>query len=134
MPSVRNLLLHNWHLKLLSVVIAFFLWATYTGEPAAEVGFQVPLEFRNLPDTLEISGDVPAQIYVRVRGRASRLRELTSHDFSIPLDLAGARPGEKFIRINDDVVDEPLGTEVVRITPDSVRLVLVPRGSRAPAP
>jgi len=36
----------------------------------AEVGVQVPLEFTTMPAQLEISGDVPTTVRVRVRGRS----------------------------------------------------------------
>jgi YbbR domain-containing protein len=126
---VHKTLLHNWHLKLFSLLIAFLLWATYTAEPAAEIGYQAPIEFRNLPHNLEISGDVPSQVYVRVRGRSALLRRLSAQDLAILLDLAGSQPGEKLLRITSDNVDAPAGIEVVRISPAALRLRLVQRST-----
>jgi YbbR domain-containing protein len=110
-----------------ALIIAFLLWATYTSEPAAEIGYQIPIEFRNIPQSLEISGDVPAQIYVRIRGRSGLLRRLNASDLAIPLDMAGSTAGEKFIRITPDDVEKPVGVEVVRITPAAIRIRLVER-------
>ena len=70
MRFLRKYIFANAGLKLLALAISFLLWATYTSEPYAEVGFQVPLEFTTMPPQLEISGDVPT-------GRAcSRARPL----------------------------------------------------------
>jgi YbbR domain-containing protein len=134
MGFVRKLILHNWHLKLFSLLIAFLLWATYTGEPAAEIGLQVPIELRNLPNHLEISGDVPVQVYIRVRGRSTLLRRLSSQDFAILLNLADSAAGEKLIRITGEDVDAPVGVQVVRISPASLRLHLIERAGEPKKP
>ena len=75
MRRLRKYILANAPLKLLALAISFVLWTTYTSEPFAEIGFQVPLEFTNMPPQLEISGDVPTLEHVRVRGRSALLLE-----------------------------------------------------------
>ncbi len=128
MPSfLREWVLHNWGLKLLALGISFLLWTTYTAEPVAEVGFQVPLEFRNIPKDLEISGDVPTQVRVRIRGRSALLRRLTPADLGISVDLAGEAAGEKLLQLTADLVDAPYGATVVRVAPSHLRLLLVKR-------
>lgn len=121
---MRNLVLHNWPLKLLSLLLAFLLWATYTAEPASEVGFQVPLEFTHVPEKLEVASDVPAQVYVRVRGRSALLRRLSAHDFAIQVDLSGSAAGESQLQLTLDKVDAPPGVTVVRVSPSQFRLRL----------
>lgn len=127
MPLLRNWILNNWHLKLFALLAAFLLWSTYTSEPAAEVAYVVPLEFRNVPAQLELSGDIPAQVRLRVRGRSALLRRLSPADLGISVDLAGAQPGEMLIRLTPDMVETPYGATVVRIAPADFRLSLVPR-------
>lgn len=127
MSFVRQWLLKNGWLKLFSLIIAFLLWAVYTGEPAAEVGFLVPVQYLSLAPNLEISGDAPTQVYLRVRGRPALLRRLTAHDFAIPLDLSDNRSGEKLFRISASDVDAPFGTEVVRVSPSTIRLQFIER-------
>ncbi len=129
MGRLRRMLLHNWYLKLLSLAIAFLLWAAYTAEPVAEVGYLVPLEFRNIPNGLELSGDIPTQIHVRVRGRSAIFRRLSAADLGIAVDLAGAEPGETLVRLGAKHVDLPPGVELVRISPAEFRLRLVSRAA-----
>jgi diadenylate cyclase len=127
MPLFRNWVLHNWHLKLIALLAAFLLWSTYTSEPAAEVAYVVPLEFRNVPAHLELSGDAPAQVRLRVRGRSALLRRLSPADLGVFVDLAGAQPGELRIELTPDMVETPYGATVVRIAPAEFRLSLVQR-------
>ena len=127
MKILRHWVLHNWHLKLFALLAAFLLWSTYTSEPAAEVSFVVPLEVRNVPPNMEISGDIPSQVRLRVRGRSSLLRRLSAADLGITVDLAGAKPGELRIELTPDMVETPYGATVVRIAPADFHLTLVTR-------
>ena len=55
MRFLRKYIFANATLKLLSLGVSFLLWTTYTSEPFAEIGLQVPLEFTSMPPRLEIS-------------------------------------------------------------------------------
>jgi len=127
MPLFRNWVLHNWHFKLFALLAAFLLWSTYTSEPAAEVGFVVRLEIRNVPPNMEISGDIPAQVRLRIRGRSSLLRRLSAGDLGITVDLTGAKPGDITIALTPNMVETPYGATVVRIEPASFQITLVSR-------
>ncbi len=129
MRFLRKWVLHQWGLKLLALFLSFLLWATYTAEPPAEVGYLVPLEFRNIPAQLEISGDVPTQVHVRVRGRAALLRRLTPADLGITVDLSGRTAGAALIPLSPENVEVPYGAQVVRVTPSQIHLRLVARGT-----
>ena len=131
---LREWVLSNWSLKLLALVLSFLLWATYTSEPFVEVGYQVALEFRNIPTGVEISGDVPTTVHVRLRGRAALLRRVTPGDIEITVDLGGAPPGEMRVRLGPDQVTVPYGIQVVRITPSEFRVPLVARHTAAGGP
>ena len=127
MPVFRDWVLHHWLFKLIALLAAFLLWSTYTSEPAAEVAYVVPLEFHNVPAHLELSGDAPAQVRLRVRGRSALLRRLSAADLGVSVNLAGAQPGEMRIELTPDLVETPYGATVVRIAPAEFRLSLVPR-------
>jgi YbbR domain-containing protein len=134
MRWLREWLLNNWWLKLLALGLSFALWATYTAEPIVEVGYLVPLEFRNIPANLEISGDVPTQVHVRLRGRAALLRRLTPADVEVAVNLAGRPAGEARLRLTPDEVKAPLGAGVVSVTPAQLRVPLVPRRAESQSP
>ena len=133
MNFLRKWVLHNWHLKLFALLISLLLWAGYTSEPFVEVGYNVPLQFFNIPPQLEISGDVPAQVHVRIRGRSVVLRRITPADLTISVDLSGTTAGETLVRITSSQLHLPPAAELVRVTPSEVHLQLEPRAA-APAP
>src|SRR6266566_7731780 len=109
MRFLRKYILANAGSKVLALGISFLLWATYTSEPFAEVGFQVPLEFTSMPARLEISGDVPTSVHVRVRGRSALLRRMVPADLNLRVDLRDGKEGTSELRITPDMVGVPYG-------------------------
>jgi hypothetical protein len=132
MRWLRTYVFPNWWLKLAALAISCVLWATYTDEPISEVGFSLPLEFVNIPPTLEISSDVPTTIHVRVRGRSALVRRLTTSDLSVRVDLKNVAAGDLDVHLDPQLVEAPYGTAVARISPSDFRVTLSPR--RPPTP
>src|SRR3989442_9375264 len=93
MRLLRRAFLQNLRLKLIALGISFFLWATYTAEPFAQVGYSVPVAFVNVPDGLAIGGAPPNAIPVVLRGGSRVLRLLTPHDPTPVVDLPTAPTG-----------------------------------------
>jgi hypothetical protein len=127
MRFLRKYIFASAALKLLALAISFLLWATYTSEPYAEVGFQVPLEFTSMPTHLEISGDLPTAVRVRVRGRSALLRRMVAADINLRVDLKDGKEGPSQIRITPDMVGAPYGVTVVQVSPSQLQVTLVPR-------
>ena len=127
MRFLRKYVFANAGLKLLALTISFLLWVTYTSEPFAEVGYQVPLEFTTMPRHLEISGDLPTTVHVRVRGRSALLRRMVAADISIRVDMRDGAEGTSQIQITPDMVRAPYGATVVQVSPSQFQVTLIPR-------
>jgi YbbR-like protein len=126
MRLLRRVFLHNLRLKLIALGISFFLWATYTAEPFAQVGYNVPIFYVNVPEGLAVGGVPPNVVRVVLRGRSGLLRRLTPADLTLSVDLATAPSGEVPVRLLPAMVDIPYGTEVVRLSPAEFQVSLVP--------
>ena len=111
-------------LKVLAIILASVLWFTVAGEHVVERSLRVPLAVRNLPPNLEIVGDLPAAVDVRVRGSAAQLSRLDSGDVVAMLDLATARTGSRLFHLRTDEVRAPYGIDVAQVMPPSISLSL----------
>ena len=132
MRFLQKYIFANAALKLFAFAISFLLWATYTSEPFAEVGFPVKLEFTSMPPHLEISGDVPSSVQVRVRGRSVLLRRMVPADLNLRVDMKDAKEGTSQLRVTPDMVGVPYGATVVQVSPSEFKITLVPRHVSAP--
>jgi len=124
MYRARRWLTHNWSLKIVSLFLATLLWAAVSTEATSEIGLEVPLEYRNIPARLEITGDVTNTVQVRLRGSPNVLKDVTSKDVATTIDLSKMRIGEKIVALSPQNVDAPFGAEVIRVNPSSVRFTL----------
>jgi YbbR domain-containing protein len=112
----------NLPLKALSVGIAVLLWLFVAGDETVERGLRVPLEFQQLPAGVEMIGEAPSLVDVRVRGGTTALSQLDSSDVVAQLDLKAARVGRHLYQITPEQVRVPFGVQVVQVVPPSVAL------------
>lgn len=111
-------------LKILAIALAALLWLTVAGEHVVERSLRVPLEFRNIPEALEIVGNAPDSVDVRVRGSSAVLSRLQSGEIVAVLDLGNARAGSRLFHIRNDAVRSPFGVEVAQVAPATLSLEL----------
>jgi len=114
----------SFGLKLLAVLIALVLWLTVAGEHVVERTLRVPLELRNVPEQLEIVGDPPMTVDVRLRGSSAVLSRMEPGEVVATVDLRVARPGSRLFHLRTDEVRRPYGVEVAQITPVTISLEL----------
>ena len=124
MQTLKHFITHNWFLKIVSLLLATMLWVAIASETSSEVGLDVPLEYRNIPPQLEITGDTTNTVQVRLRGSANVVKEISPKDVSTIVDLEGMKAGEKIISLTPQNVQVPFGAEVVRVNPSRVRFSL----------
>lgn len=112
----------NPWLKLMALVMAVLLWMTVTRDQSVERSLHVPLEYQNIPDGLEIVGDPPGTVDVRVRGASGALGRLESGEVVAVLDSRSARPGQRLFHLLTDQVRTPWGVQVSQVSPPTVSL------------
>jgi YbbR domain-containing protein len=113
----------NFWLKALSVLIAVLLWILVGGEKIVERSMRVPLEMQNIPDGIEMVGEMPGSVDVRLRGPSGALSTLSAGDVMAIMDLSTAGVGRHLFHLAADDVRVPFGVEVKTITPATTTLV-----------
>ena len=112
-------------LKALSLFLAFVVWFVVSSprrERVSERAFAAPLSLVGMRRDLVITTPVPDTVSVRLRGRASEVRSLSSQNLEVTVDLAWAQKGgEVTITLRPQAINVPPGIEVVSIDPTKVR-------------
>lgn len=111
-------------LKVLALALATLLWLTVAGEHIVERSLRVPLEFRNIPPQLEIVGEPPPTVDVRLRGSSSLLSRVQPGEVVAVLDLTGTRPGSRLFNLRTEEARAPFGVEVAQVIPSTLALSL----------
>jgi len=131
MRFLRRWVLHNFWLKILSLVLATGLWlAISPDQEPAEVAVRVPIEFRHVPPQLEISSVTIPETQIRVRGPERLIRELRSTDIHAELELGDAQPGERTFDLTAQQIRLQRNMTVVQVVPGQVHLAFDTRLTR----
>lgn len=119
---MRPRLFRNFGLKVLSIGLAALLWGLVAGQREAERSLRVPLEYRNIPEELEMLGEPASLVDVRVRGTSGLLSELRGADLVAVLDLRSARPGARLFHLVPGDIAVPTGVQVLQVNPSTIAL------------
>lgn len=120
--SAAGFLFRDLWWKLLSLGIAVLLWLFAVSEPTMSTLVSVPVQFKGMPESLEISSDVVERVYLEVRGPASELLAMEQDpEYAVVLDMSQVRPGEQTFSIREGNVLLPRGTRLVRAIPSQLR-------------
>jgi YbbR domain-containing protein len=129
MAMAWNPFRHFW-LKIAAIGLGTVLWITVSGQQV-ERSVVVQLQFRNVPVALEITGDTPHTIDVRLRGASGQFSQLAPSDVVATIDLTDARPGVRVFPLTADHISVPLGIEVKSVDPATISLNLEKSASTA---
>src|SRR3984957_1219127 len=121
--STLALIFENIWWKLLSLAAAATIWALVATEPELSTFASAQLEYKNLPDDLEIDSQPTATVLLELHGPSGALRDIGDASFrpEVILDLSGAAPGQRTFAIEDGSVKLPRGVGLVRAMPPQLR-------------
>ena len=110
----------NLFYKIFSLVLAVLLWLYVSNQenPLTEQMFTVPLEIRDLSQTLVIS-EQPSFVKVRIEGQRQELSTVTTRDIHAFLELEGTDAGLHLMDVN---VSVPGKTRLVAVTPTNINV------------
>src|SRR5882672_433822 len=118
---LKRTFVQNAGLKLISLLLAIGLWFVVSRSPVVEVVMKVPIEFRKVPDNLEIDSASFTEAQIRVRGPERLLNRLRATDVSAHVDLSTVVPGTRTFDLTSNV-SVPYGLDVVQVNPTQFQL------------
>jgi YbbR domain-containing protein len=127
----RHHVWHNLGLKLISIALATALWLAVAHDPPAEIAIEAPIEFRNVPNNLEINAEHIPLAQIRLRGPERLVRRLQPSDVHPEIDLSGAKPGERTFDLTAQQIHKPYELDVVQVVPGQFHLTFDTRMMRS---
>ncbi len=115
----------NIWLKIASVVLAVALWVFVISRGHSGISMAVPLEFKNIPQGLMVveTATVSSTVVV-LNGHERLIKNLTSEDMQISLDLEGLPVGSSRINIGKDNIKLPVFVRLITMNPSTVTVTL----------
>ncbi len=121
---IRELFLENISIKVISLIIAFFIWVMVVSEKKSEIGFVLPLEYQNIPKKMEIIGSPVQNAEVHVRGPRREINGLSSRQIKVIINLIRDKKGKNIHFLANEEINLGKGIEIVQITPYKISVVL----------
>lgn len=125
----NHVVVKNWPSKLLSTALAMLAWLLLAYNPSTvQRTFVVPIEYRNVPTQLEISGSAPTETRVTLSGTEPAFRLLDPAALKIAINLGNATAGSRVISVEPRKnLTVPANLTVYRIEHASILLFLSDR-------
>jgi len=114
----RRFFVENPGLKVAAVLIACMAWFLVSFEAeTVQKTFVVPIEYRNLPDTMDIDDAAPTEARVTLTGYERAFNLLAPSTLKVSLDLSAVTEAQQQIVIDDSNFKTPSNLSLFRSVP-----------------
>jgi YbbR domain-containing protein len=128
---VIELLTRNAGWKILSLLVSVLLWFTYGHDPEVGAFVSAPVEYRGMPENLEIGSDLVESVSIDLRGPSEKVANFSAVKPPVTLDFSPVHsPGERTFQIDERNMDLPSGMRLMRVVPARIRLQFELRARR----
>ena len=125
-PERLKNLFKNLPTKVLFLFLVSLLWIFIVGIRQGEVSFNIPIEYYSIPKNLEIVGEPPKEINVRLRGSQRLLASIEPYYLRGQFDLSNAHVGINQLSLSETNMNVPSGISVTNFYPRTLRIQLSP--------
>jgi YbbR domain-containing protein len=129
---MMKIVTRNFGWKVTSLGVAFVIWLGLSGSRESTTSITAPVQYRNIPKSLQISSEMVERVHFVLRGPSLTLSRLSSQPFPLIIDLSNVRgPGESTFTISRENADLPEAIMLERAIPSQIRLTLETRVAKA---
>ena len=121
---MKKFFLENLGLKIAAVLLSVVLWVFVTSRGQSELSIDVPLEFHDIPQGLEIVNHTVKTVTLAIKGQERFIKNIRASGIRVSLDLNKAKKGEGIYYIQRDDIILPHAITVTNIMPSNVKVTL----------
>jgi len=103
--------------KALALGVALGLWMAVAGQQSAEMALIVPVEYQRIATGVELRGEIPAEVTIRLRGSQLALAALRASSLRLRVSLDHVRDGLNYVALTAHHLDLPPGVELTDMRP-----------------
>jgi YbbR domain-containing protein len=118
--------------KLLALLAAVALWALVATEPELSTFVNVRVEYKNLPDELELASEPVTSVLLELRGPSGELRAIGDGGQrpAVVLDMSSVTPGRRTFVIDTSNIRLARAVHLVQTTPSELSFTFDRRATR----
>jgi len=100
--------------------LACLLWILIIGSQQGETSFNVPIEYYFIPQNLQIVGDPPREIHVRLKGSHRLLSSIEPGSVRAQINLSNAHSGTNQLSLSEKNMSVPPGISTTNFYPRTI--------------
>ena len=117
LTRLQRWLTYRLSAKALALTVAIGLWTAVAGQQSTEMALTVPIEYQRIASGVELRGEIPAEVGVRLRGSQLALAALRAGSVRLNVSLDRVRDGLNYIALTAHHLDLPPGVELTDLRP-----------------
>ncbi len=122
--ALTTKLRENLLLKVLSLVLAIFLWYFISARGYSELTLQLPLELVNIPEGYEVTEKSADRVNVSFLGSTKILRLLNPEQLRVSIDMKDTEEGSHKIMLTPDNIKVPSAVSITDINPGTISITI----------
>ncbi|WP_457638717.1 YbbR-like domain-containing protein [Persephonella sp.] len=119
MKKIKEILLNNWHLKILSLLVAFLLWLNITSTQKTRLEFYADVKVLNKPKNIKIEKIEPEKVLIVIEGVRSKLNQVNISNIKVYVDGRRLKKGKNQLKVFVKPSDGE-NFNVVQVKPDRI--------------
>ncbi|WP_029522022.1 CdaR family protein [Persephonella sp. KM09-Lau-8] len=99
MEKIKEIVLNNIHLKILSLLVAFLLWLNITSTQKTQIEFMTEVKIKNPPKNLIIQKIEPSKVSIKIEGIRSKLNRVNISNIEVYIDGKKLKKGKNLVKV-----------------------------------
>ena len=117
LTRLQRWLTYRLSAKALALTVAIGLWTAVAGQQSTEMALTVPIEYQRIASGVELRGEIPGEVGVRLRGSQLAIAALRASSVRLHVSLDRVRDGLNYIALTAHHLDLPPGVELTDLRP-----------------
>ncbi|MBF0457554.1 MAG: YbbR-like domain-containing protein [Nitrospirae bacterium] len=117
---MKKFFTENTELKLITLVLSLILWFIVTLRGQTEVIMELPIEYKNIPKSVEITKTSAKFVSVSIKGQERIVKNLLPKDINVFVDLSKVKQGETMFYFTKENIKLPPSLTLAKFNPSNV--------------
>ncbi len=119
MKFLKEVVLNNLHLKLLSLLVAFLLWLNVTSQKKTHLEVFSYIDIINLKKNIEIEAVEPERVKIILEGTSKNIDEFDISKIHVFIDGSNIKDGENIVPVKV-AIEGVQNIRIISIIPEEV--------------
>ncbi len=121
---IKQLIVHNWLSKLLSLILAVLLWIYVNYQKLPVKYFTLPLNLISMPKDYVISDSYNNSVTIKIKGPQDIIQSYTQSHFQAYIDFKGISLGRNILPVKIKILKRNNRLRIINITPSDINVTI----------